>query len=180
MPAWLFRRSVHLGWPLVLRINAGTKFRPAGHNQFVSLSSLVGQVGQRWSGQGMVSVSQPVPCTLSACWEPGHAELWFLVTDLPPEASDAAWYALMAWIEQGFKVIKRAGWQWHQTRMTDPARAARLWLAVAVATLWLLSVGGEADQTIPESTLPAAVVLPTRRRSRRTTRLRLVSLFRRG
>jgi hypothetical protein len=29
--------------------------------------------------------------------------------------------------------------------MTDPERAAQLWLAVAVATLWLLSVGGEAD-----------------------------------
>ena len=26
------------------------------------------------------------------------------------------------------------GWQWQRTRMTDPARAARLWLAVAVAT----------------------------------------------
>ncbi len=34
--------------------------------------------------------------------------------------------------------------------LTDPARAARLWLAVA--TLWLLSVGGEAGQTIPNST----------------------------
>ena len=28
---------------------------------------------------------------------------------------------------------------------------ARLWLAVAVATLWLLSVGGEAEATIPAS-----------------------------
>ena len=37
--------------------------------------------------------------------------------------------------------------------MSHPDRAARLWLAVAVATLWLLSVGGEADETIPASTL---------------------------
>ena len=76
-----------------------------------------------------------------------------LLTDLPPEASTACWYGLRAWIEQGFKITKRAGWQWQRTHMTQPDRAARLWLAVAVATLWLLSVGGEAEETIPASTV---------------------------
>jgi hypothetical protein len=84
-------------------------------------------------------------------------------------------------IEQQFKCIKRAGWQWQRTRMTQPDRAARLWLAVAVATLWLLSVGGVAEDTIPESTLlDVADALAGQRRQRRATRLRLVSIFRRG
>ena len=65
-----------------------------------------------------------------------------LLTDLPPEASTACWYGLRAWIEQGFKITKRAGWQWQRTHMTKPERAARLWLAVAVATLWLLERRG--------------------------------------
>jgi len=65
--------------------------------------------------------------------------------------------------------------------MTQPARAARLWLAVAVATLWLLSVGGMAEETIPESTLlDVTATLADQRRQRRATRLRLVSIFRRG
>ena len=65
--------------------------------------------------------------------------------------------------------------------MTDPQRAARLWLAVAVATLWLLSVGGMAEDTIPESTLlPLAPDDVPASRSRRATQLRLVSIFRRG
>jgi hypothetical protein len=34
--------------------------------------------------------------------------------------------------------------------MTDPERAARLW--VAVATLWLFSVGGAAEERIPPGT----------------------------
>ena len=76
-----------------------------------------------------------------------------ILTDLPPEASTACWYGLRAWIEQGFKITKRVCWQWQRTHMTQPERAARLWLAVAVATLWLLSVGGEADATIPVSTV---------------------------
>ena len=65
--------------------------------------------------------------------------------------------------------------------MTKPERAARLWFAVAVATLWLLSVGGEAEETIPTSTVPDVTALvPTPPRMRRATRLRLVSVFRRG
>jgi hypothetical protein len=65
--------------------------------------------------------------------------------------------------------------------MTQPDRAARLWLAVAVATLWLLSVGGEAEETIPASTVPDVTALvPRQPRMQRATRLRLVSVFRRG
>ena len=84
-------------------------------------------------------------------------------------------------IEQGFKITKRAGWQWHRTRMSDPQRAARLWLTVAVATLWLLSVGGAAEDRVPVGTLPMLpanfLSLP---RQRQATRLRLVSVFRQG
>ena len=75
------------------------------------------------------------------------------MTDLAPSAGAAWWYGLRAWIEQGFKITKRGGWQWQRTRMSDPQRAARLWVAVAVATLWRLSVGGMADATLPASTL---------------------------
>jgi len=84
-------------------------------------------------------------------------------------------------IEQGFKITKRGGWQWQRTRMSDPHRAARLWLAVAVATLWLLSVGGLAEETIPASTLlPLASADCPPSRPRRATQLRLVSVFRQG
>jgi len=76
-----------------------------------------------------------------------------LLPDLAPSAGAAGWYGLRAWIEQGFKITKRGGWQWQRTRMSDPQRAARLWLAVAVATVWLLSVGGLAEETLPVSTL---------------------------
>jgi hypothetical protein len=50
-----------------------------------------------------------------------------------------------------------------------------------VATIWLLSAGGEADQSIPEGTfLDVTADLMGRKRQRKTTRLRLVSVFRRG
>ena len=63
--------------------------------------------------------------------------------------------------------------------MTHPARAARLWLAVA--TLWLVSVGGAAEDTIASSTvLDVTEMVGRQRRQRRATRRRLVSVFQRG
>jgi hypothetical protein len=99
-------------------------------------------------------------CTLVACWEPGHQERWLVLTDLLPEQAQVTWYGLRVWIEAGFKDCKRGGWHWHQTQMTNPARAERLWLAMAVATLWVVSVGGEADATLPASSLEALQTAP--------------------
>jgi hypothetical protein len=103
------------------------------------------------------------------------------LTDLAPSAGRAGWYGLRAWSEQGFKLTKRGGWQWQRTRLSDPQRSARLWLAVAVATWWLLSVGGLAEETIPVGTLLPlpADGLPVAR-PRRATQLRLGSVLRQG
>jgi hypothetical protein len=74
-------------------------------------------------------------CTLLGCWDDGHTDRWLVITDLPPEAANVCWYGMRAWIEKGFKRLKSAGWQWQHTRMEDPKRAERLWLALAVAAL---------------------------------------------
>ena len=55
----------------------------------------------------------------------GHEELWLLLTDTPPAATDIDLYACRHWIEQGFRGLKRGGWQWHRTRWRDPVRVAR-------------------------------------------------------
>jgi hypothetical protein len=180
---WLFRRIVRLGWHPLLRINVGGTFRPAASARYQPLRSLVPQPGAQWAGAGTAFVGprRRLNCTLLARWDEGYTDPWLLLTDLGPSAGEACWYGLRAWIEQGFKITKRGGWQWQRTRMTNPERAARLWLAVAVATLWLLSVGGEADAAIPTATvlpLPANVLPPAR--PRRATQLRLVSVFRQG
>lgn len=180
---WLFQRIVRLGWHPLLRINTGGTFRPATSARYQSLRELVPQPGTQWVGTGTAfqGPRRRLNCTLLARWEDGYADPWLLVTDLAPSAGDACWYGLRAWIEQGFKITKRGGWQWQRTRMTDPERAARLWLAVAVATLWLLSVGGLVEETLPVGTLlelPANDALGSR--PRRATQLRLVSVFRQG
>lgn len=185
---WLYRRIVRLGWHPFLRINLGGTFRPSGRDASLPLRRFAPTTGTAWAGTGTAfkGPDRRLDCTLLARWEAGHADPWLILTDLPPAAADAAWYGMRAWIEQGFKVTKRGGWQWQHTRMTDPERAARLWLAVAVATLWLVQVGGEADAavadpTVAEGTLAdLAPALAAARRTRQATALRLVSVFRQG
>jgi hypothetical protein len=177
------QRIPRLGWHPFLRINPGGTFRPKGTGRGVPLQTLVPEPGTSWQGTGMAFKGRhrQLPGTLLARWEAGDKDPWLLLTDLPPEASTACWYGGRAWIAPGFKITKRAGWQWQRTPMTTPERAARLWLAVAVATLGLLSVGGEAEATIPVSTVPdVTALLPMQPRMRRATRLRLVRIFRRG
>jgi len=172
-----------LGWQPLLRINTGGTFRPAQSVHSQSFRELVPQTGTPWVGTGTAfqGARRRLNCTLLARWDEGYRDPWLLLTDLAPSAGEACWYGLRAWIEPGFKITKRDGWQWQRTRMTDPQRAARLWLAVAVATLWLLRVGGLAEDTLPESTLlPLADADGPVSRPRQATQLRLVSIFRQG
>lgn len=175
---WLFEAIVSLHWHPLLRVNNRGNFRPAGWYGWIRMHEMVRHVGQRWQGRGTAfrAKTAQFECTLLACWQEGHADPWLVLTDLPPEAGDVCWYGLRAWIEQGFKRIKRGGWQWQHTRMDDPARAERLWLALAIATWWLLSVGGEADEALPVETMADA---PQTQRSRQP-RWRLIAVFHRG
>jgi hypothetical protein len=151
----LFERIVAHGWHPLMRVKQGSTFRPEGWHHFHWLSDFAGHVGARYAGVGQAYKTSPTPlaCTLLACWEPGHDEPWLLLTDLAPRASNPCWYAYRAWIEQGFKVIKSGGWQWQYTRMTDPGRLERHWLAIAVATLWVVALGGQADAGIAVETI---------------------------
>ena len=180
---WLLRRITRLGWHPFVRSNTGGTLRPTGPGRGGPLKTLGPAPGTTWQGTGIAFKGRHRQrhCTLLACWEAGEKDPWWLLTDVPPEASTACWYGVRAWIAPGFKSTQRAGWQWQRTHRTKPERAARLWRAVAVATLWLLSVGGEADATVPASTVPDVTAwVPAQPRTRRATRLRLGSGFRRG
>jgi hypothetical protein len=180
---WLFHPVSGVAWHPVVRINTGGTLRPAASVHYQPLRALVPQPGTQWVGTGTAfqGPRRRLNCPLLARWDEGYREPWFVLTDLAPSAGEACWYGVRAWIEQGFKITQRGGWQWQRTRRSDPHRAARLWLAVAVATLWVLSVGGLAEETIPARTLlPLASADGPPSRPRRATQLRLVSVFRQG
>jgi hypothetical protein len=178
---WLWEAIRKCKWHPFLRINRRFFFRPNAGREFTVLSSAFHQPGCSWSGTGTCFKVHPIKATLLVQWQEGFEEPWLILTDLPPQQALPCWYGLRVWIECGFKHIKSAGWQWQYTRMVDPQRATRFWLAIAVATLWVLSVGGEADAHLPASSLEA---LPqnhvARHRTPRKPWPRLLSCFHRG
>lgn len=144
--AALFRAIVRLGWHPLMRVKAGRNFQPTGWHRGYAMGHFARQVGGAWSGDGVAyPTGERLPCTLLASWDAGHDEPWLILTDLPAGGARPAWYAWRMWIEQGFRAIKRGVWQWHRTQMTDPARVARLWAVIAVATVYAVEVGGEAQ-----------------------------------
>lgn len=55
-----------------------------------------------------------------------------MVTDRKEGEVERAWSLMRFWREDEYKDHKGGGWGWQQTKMEDPKRAERLWLAMAV------------------------------------------------
>src|SRR5260221_11150947 len=68
-----------------------------------------------------------------------------MLTDLEPEEALVSWYGLRTWIEGGFKDFKRGLWGWHQSKMERASSVERLWLAMALAQLWCVSLGCQTE-----------------------------------
>jgi hypothetical protein len=181
---WLYKRIVKSGWHPFLRINKGGTYRCQATTSFRPLSLAAPTIGSSWCGHVTCFKSHPLACTLLACWTEGHTDAWVIVTDLLPEQANVFWYGMRMWIECEFKLTKRSGWKWHRTRMSDPERASRLWLAIAVATLWVVSVGGEAEDNLPASSFEELPDTHIARRnasmSSKASQPRVLSCFRRG
>jgi hypothetical protein len=143
----LFRAIVRVGWHPLMRIRAQGYYRPTGQSAWIPLANLRPRVNRQeaWTGDAFKNTEGRLACTLVAWWTEGHAEPWLLLTDLAVDRVRGCWYGLRGWIEQSFKRLKGGGWDCEQTRMSDACRVQRHWLALAVAMLWTVSVGGQAE-----------------------------------
>ena len=105
-------------------------------------------------------------------WEAGYESAWVILTDLKPEEAVVSWYGLRTWIEGGFKDFKRGLWGWHHGKMQRASSVERLWLGMAVAQLWCVSLGCQAEvrheeqlqQNEPGAALPAHHIARQRRK----------------
>jgi hypothetical protein len=95
-----------------------------------------------------------------------------ILTDLLPQEALVSWYGLRTWTLGGFKDFKRGLWGWHHSKMQHASNVERLWLAMAVAQLWCVSLGCQAEvrqeecfrQSPPGSALPARHIACKRRK----------------
>ena len=145
---WLWDAIRACGWHPFVRLNLGIKARAVGEEAFEWVSRWVPTPGTSWKGrvECFAGKKSRVTGTLLLHWEVGYESPWIVLTDLEPEAAQISWYGLRTWIETGFKDFKRGLWGWHHTKMTHASGVERLWLAMAVAQVWCLSLGCQAEE----------------------------------
>ena len=150
------------GWHPLLRLTGRITFRPAGQRKWVRATRLVPGPGHAWIGEGIAFKDAPDrrAGTLLVVWAEGHEAPWVLLTDLAPIAVEPSWYAMRAWIELGFRAMKGLGFHWERTRRTDPQRAERHLLVVAVAMLLTVAVGTRAEDAARLEMPPARLHAP--------------------
>jgi hypothetical protein len=163
---WLWEIIRACGWHPFLRINLGAKARLLGEPSFEWISRWVPRPGTSWKGEVecFAGKHSRVRGTLLLHWEVGYESAWVILTDLSPEEALVSWYGLRTWIEGGFKDFKRGLWGWHHSKMQRASSVERLWLAMALAQLWCLSLGCQAEVRLEEQcqhNAPGAA-LPTR------------------
>jgi hypothetical protein len=171
---WLWEAIVAWGWHPFLRINMGSKARLPGEETFEWISRWVPSPGTSWQGKVECFASKQgrVNGTLLMHWEPGYESAWVILTDLEPEEALVSWYGLRTWIEGGFKDFKRGLWGWHPSKMERASSVERLWLAMALAQLWCVSLGCQAEaereaevvQHEPGASLPERHIAHRRRK----------------
>ena len=142
---WLYQEIVNLGWHPFLRINHQGQYRNSNSDSWQPLTTVVKDQNQDWSGQVTCFKTNPIDCTLLARWDDAYADPWLILTDLEPKNAEVSWYGFRSWIECSYRDLKSDGFGWHKTRLRQPDRAERHWLAMSVAMLWILTIGGEQE-----------------------------------
>ena len=156
---WLYREIITLGWHPFLRINHQGQYLAGDSFSWQPLKTIVTHQNSNWSGRVTCFKSNPIDCTLLAQWDDNYADPWLILTDLNPEKADVSWYGFRSWIECSYRDIKSDGWQWQKTRLRQPDRAERHWLAMSVAMLWMVTLGGEEEISSNEQLIYDRTVL---------------------
>lgn len=78
---------------------------------------------------------------LVGVWAAGQAEPLVVLTDLPPRWQVLRLYARRFWIEPGFRLDKRRGWDWEACQVRAVAHHTVLLLALAWASALVICIG---------------------------------------
>lgn len=129
-----------LGWTYLLRVTKMSKICTASGEYTIAQMVHRGEV---WSAEGRIFKQRGhLSAQARAIWGQDYDEPWALVTN----ASDLTGheYAYRNWIEQSFRDLKSAGWQWESSGIRHPDHMARFMLLLAVAYGWVLALGSYA------------------------------------
>jgi hypothetical protein len=129
------------GWHYVLRIKQEEycQRKRYGHFQpWQTGSEIVARPGQSWFGTVRLWKEHEFETQLSAVWDEGHEEAWFLISDRPAGRKRVQQYGWRMRVESTFQDMKRRGWQWESSHVRHLDRLERLLLVLFLAFWWLM------------------------------------------
>lgn len=127
-------------WHYLLRLSQEHTCRPAcgkRAGRWWAMNELVSHMGQSWFGPALVWQEHHLAAFLSAVWEPGYQDAWFLLSDQPAGRQCVRRYARRMRVESSFQDFKRRGWDIEGTVIADRARLERLLLVLFLGVWWV-------------------------------------------
>ena len=129
------------GWHFLMRVQGQTRIQLPDETQR-RIDELVPQPGARFQAQAKAfKAAGWRPVYVCAHWPKESKQPWLLISSWPARTWLHAWYRRRMWQEESFRDEKSQGFHWQQSRIRDPDHAHRLLLALAVAQLWMISLG---------------------------------------
>lgn len=133
------------GWAYAIRLKGNTAFYDPIWRQPVTwqeLNAIALQPGQQaWWSRLLIYKKAFYPVSLAAAWARGCKEPWFIATNLPSGKQALREYARRFGCEELFSDLKKRGFNWEDSRIRRAEPFARLILALALLTVFLLSLG---------------------------------------
>jgi hypothetical protein len=149
----LLDRLAARGWDWIIRVKARSKlvWRDADGTERplrTLVSGALDRPGTRVRATGSAFKKAGWrPVHLVGEWGHGYAEPLVVLTSLPPRWTVLSRYARRFWIEMAFRQDKSRGWDWQHSQVRIPAHQERLLLALAWASLLVLSLGAQEAAT---------------------------------
>lgn len=135
----LLRAIDRMGWFYLGRVGKSVRLR-LEDNRTMAFKEIVPEPGSTCKARvHAFKKAGWMACWALGAWRSGSADPWLLLTNDPDAQTQG--YALRMWEEEAFKDLKSNGWQWQRSHVWRPQHANRLWLIMAIAFLWMISLG---------------------------------------
>jgi hypothetical protein len=129
------------GWYYACRTSPSLYVYPEGQEDGCPLRDLVPEPGspqQQLDGVAFTTKHRYGPVSCYACWEKPHEEPLILIYHLPSGWAPRPTYKRRFWTEPLFGDCKEGGFRLSTSRMKHAERLGRLFLAVAIAYIWMV------------------------------------------
>lgn len=133
------------GWGYAIRLKGNVEFYDPRWGQpfdWLILDTIAPASGSHYALTDIKLTMSALYSTHLACaWALGSDEPWFIATNLPQPIQALKEYRRRFGCEELFSDLKKRGFNWETSLLRDPLRFSRLLLALALLTVFLLSLG---------------------------------------